>query len=38
VFDTQIKAGLLPPTATFDMARFVADAYLAKARASVKFD
>jgi len=38
VFDTQIKAGLLPATATFDMAKFVAGDYLAKARATVKFD
>ena len=38
VFETQIKAGLLPPAATFDMAKFVAGDYLERARATVKFD
>ena len=38
VFETQIKAGLLPATATFDMSKYVADSYLKRARATVKFD
>jgi len=38
VFETQIKAGLLPATAKFDMSKYVADSYLKRARATVKFD
>jgi hypothetical protein len=38
VFETQIKAGLLPKDAKFDMAKYVDDRYLKRARATVKFD
>ena len=30
--------GLLPATAKFDMSKYVADSYLKRARATVKFD
>src|SRR5262249_18792268 len=36
VFDTQVKAGLLPATLAFDMSRYVAGDYLERARASVR--
>jgi ABC-type nitrate/sulfonate/bicarbonate transport system substrate-binding protein len=38
VFETQIKAGLLPKDAKFEMSKYVADSYLKRARATVKFD
>ena len=38
VFDTQIRAGLLPASRTFDMARYVAGGYLERARATVAKD
>ena len=38
VFETQIKAGLLPKDAKFDMSKYVDDRYLKRARATVKFD
>ena len=38
VFETQIKAGLLPAGSKFEMSKYVADSYLKRARATVKFD
>jgi len=38
VFDTQVKAGLLPNTLQFDMSRYIAPGYLERAKATVKFD
>jgi hypothetical protein len=38
VFDTQIKAGLLPASRTFDMSNYVAGGYLERARATVARD
>ncbi len=38
VFETQIKAGLLPADSKFDMKKYVADGYLKRARATVKYD
>jgi hypothetical protein len=38
VFDTQIKAGLLPASRTFDIERYVAGGYLERARAAVAKD
>jgi len=38
VFETQIKAGLLPAGTKFDMSKYVADSYLKRARATVKYD
>ena len=38
VFETQIKAGLLPATLSFDMSKYIAAGYLERARATVKFD
>jgi ABC-type nitrate/sulfonate/bicarbonate transport system substrate-binding protein len=38
VFETQIKAGLLPAGLPFDLNKYVAGGYLERARASVKFD
>ena len=38
VFETQIKAGLLPADSKFDMKKYVADSYLKRARATVKYD
>jgi hypothetical protein len=38
VFETQIKAGMLPKDAKFDMSKYVAGSYLKRARATVKFD
>jgi ABC-type nitrate/sulfonate/bicarbonate transport system substrate-binding protein len=38
VFETQIKAGLLPANTPFDMKKYVADSYLKRARATVKYD
>jgi len=38
VFETQIKAGLLPKETRFDMSKYVADSYLKRARSTVKFD
>ena len=38
MFETQIKAGLLPKDTKFDMSKYVADSYLKRARATVKFD
>ena len=37
VFETQIKAGLLPATLKFDMAKYTAGGYLERARKTVKF-
>ena len=37
-FETQIKAGLLPANTSFDMKKYVADSYLKRARATVKYD
>ena len=34
MFETQIKAGLLPKDAKFDMSKYVADRYLKRARAT----
>ena len=38
MFETQIKASLLPKDATFDMSKYVADGYLKRAKATVKYD
>jgi ABC-type nitrate/sulfonate/bicarbonate transport system substrate-binding protein len=38
VFDTQVKAGLLPAARTFDIERYVAGGYLERARAAVAKD
>lgn len=38
VFETQIKAGLLPATLQFDKSKYVAGGYLERARTSVKLD
>jgi ABC-type nitrate/sulfonate/bicarbonate transport system substrate-binding protein len=38
VFDTQIKAGLLPASRTFDMSNYVVSDYLERARATVAKD
>jgi ABC-type nitrate/sulfonate/bicarbonate transport system substrate-binding protein len=38
VFETQIKAGLLPKDAKFRMSKYVVDSYLKRARATVRFD
>jgi hypothetical protein len=38
VFETQIKAGLLPADTKFDMSKYVADGYLKRARVTVKYD
>ena len=35
MFDTQIKAGSLPASRTFDIDRYVAGGYLERARAAV---
>lgn len=38
VFETQLKAGLLPADTKFDMSKYIADSYLKRARATVKYD
>ncbi len=38
VFETQIKAGLLPAGLKFDVSKYVAGGYLERARATVKYD
>jgi ABC-type nitrate/sulfonate/bicarbonate transport system substrate-binding protein len=38
VFETQVKAGLLPASLTFDTTRYVAGGYLERARATVRKD
>lgn len=35
VFETQVKAGLLPPSLSFDLSKYVAGGYLERARASL---
>jgi hypothetical protein len=38
VFETQVKAGLLPASLPFDMTRYVAGGYLERVRATVPKD
>ena len=38
VFETQVKAGLLPGALQFDMSRYIAGGYLERAKATAKFD